>query len=168
MLSTPDGLYAHQCSMPLFVVFDPEMDPHRADLYWQGFEYWNDILGFEMFINGGFDDSHNIYESEIILVRDAYESEEFPPYVCALTVYKTVVGTGCATYQQVISTGFCDKGDVFTLSVARHEVGHVLGLAHNEELPGDLMEPTLGVQKTVRRASPGDVKILREIYPAPN
>jgi predicted Zn-dependent protease len=84
--------------------------------------------------------------------------------VCAVTTFQSEEGTGCAGFTQVIVTMLCVNDNKNMMrTIMRHEIGHVLGLAHND-VPGDLMQPVVPEKGHPLHATPDEVRLLRELY----
>lgn len=155
----------------MLVKFADDLEPRLREVAWRGFEYWNDVIGDTVFVDGGYTDVDSARaEPGVVLVRMA-EDEDPPdpspdgPRRCAFVWYGWPWPTdGCVAHTDVIYTHYCqDRGWPFMESVSRHEVGHVLGFQHST-VDGDLMFPKIGGERHPKRAAPRDVALAREWY----
>lgn len=164
LIPTQDGLSAHQCETPMFVVFDPRLSANMTNLAKEAMSYWNDILGYEFFVDAG-KVGGKLPPQGFLIVRPSLETDDFDHQACAVTTFMTEVGSGCMGFVQLVVMPLCQPmGNGLMLSVLRHEFGHVLGLSHNQQTPVDLMQPFIPKKGHPLHATPDDVGVVRELY----
>lgn len=157
----------------------------------KGMRTWEIATGKKLFKLSGMDERDgdsfaNLYESLDDKVNGHYLDQDWaktgkPELVLATTIWDNQATDGKITTADIrFNTEYYIIGDSFNLtataekevadmqSLATHELGHKLGLAHvsTEEDPYSIMNPSLYIGEGLanRKISKGDIKRIQKIY----
>lgn len=137
-------------AFPVNIVLDAKISAHNVELMLQAIEAWNTRMKMEV-VYATITSNLNMHAGcNYALVTDTWDLE--PMYIGLTNSGK------CASdlvYVETMNTKMADRGmDFYTDDLVRnvtiHEIGHVLGLAHEEERPS-IMFFAVG---------PGDIKSI--------
>lgn len=149
------------------VAFAPEVPEITRRAWSRGFQYWNAALGKRIFFiveQPLSEDPHVVTPGGLLIVGMASKAAPIAETAAAET-QQYLEPNGCVYASRIgiaqIATRYLPDEQE---TVARHEAGHVLGLAHTL-IPGDLMFPSIniGVQNPVD-ASDAELAALFGIY----
>lgn len=140
--SLKNGAHLKQCSVPILFGFSKRTPEKIKSNALDAISYWNKEYGGELFFNmGDFDTKANVSgEYGAIVIIDTVPEEEYEKYfnkdkaIGRVLYSKYPSKDGCVRVHLVVKAKLLN--DEFTETgvegVIRHELGHVLGLGHND------------------------------------
>lgn len=156
-IKTTQGLETHQDShaFPILVVINPVASDWAPEMEWACND-WNKKLGFEAFIPLGVVNNTILPAASIVPVVIDPDMHN-----AALTSFVAPEDTGIISKAFIVMpVGEMSIGGAQLM--AEHELGHVLGLAHDPELPHSLMHPT--ISSLDEELTQADVDRVRDMY----
>lgn len=148
-----DNLQIRQiCNAPIYYSVDSGVK-HRESVI-DAADYWNVVLGKQLFVYDGTSHSAPVVISQI---------ESFDNNDCGRAkIYSQT--NGCLIFSQIDLKKKCLRNKRVAETLARHELGHILGLSNNDN-PFHLMcEDVLLEKNHPIPASKSEIKALKEIY----
>lgn len=156
-VKTDSGASIHQdvARLPLIIVVHQEA-AKWAPIVEQAINEWNENLGFQAFLYVGLSSSAIPPMPGIIpVVIDEKQRNQ------ANTLFSAEIKTGKISLCMIIMPAGQYSRRVATL-LAMHELGHALGLGHDDDLPKSLMHPILTAINVA--ITDHDIEILRARY----
>lgn len=153
------------CETPVLIFENDYLDPRVFASIRDGIEYWNKTLGKQILLS--IDDPLPSQIHHVVFVVE----QDGPPYnvACGRTISEYTQNTGCVERSTIIFYKECygDKNNIVDnarmVSIARHELGHLMGLDHVEQM-NDLMNPQPWPFQHPISASPEAISLLKSYY----
>ncbi len=160
------GSVKRLCDAPVFYVLR-NVEGRNIEPIIAAADYWNDALGKRMFIYGGEDLSGEIESTPHMLTITQLD---ILPDACGWA-HRTTRENGCVKEPYVILKTSCMKDSKWTETLARHELGHILGLKDSDG-PTHLMNTSALENHKFYVATPtepvnaceSEIEKLKEIY----
>jgi hypothetical protein len=155
-----------QCFFPIPYVLSPDIPEKIRPVAQDGFEYWNKVVGWELFFNMGIAafPREAVLESGLLLVTPI-EGPGLNPFTSLQWDEK--LGGCIDSVEVVVPVSWFDYNEQALKTMFRHEVGHALGLAHNP-FEGTLMFPRIKLYVTSPAPARSEtINEVRKLYPPP-
>lgn len=153
------------CQIPVLIFENAYLDPRVFAAMRDSIEYWNKEIGKQILLS--VDDPLPRQIQHIVFVVE--QNGPLDNQACGRTLSEYIERNGCIERSTIIFYKECygDKNNIIDnariVSIARHELGHLMGLDHVEE-SNDLMHPQPWPFKHPISASPEAISLLKSYY----
>ena len=165
LLKNQAGLPLLQCNLPVVVAISSNVAPEHKEKIISAICYWNCILNTKAFVYLGEVDFNptDVQDPHYLVIGYATTSDTPGEFTAARTSYSESF-KGCINESKIVIF-FSDMTDLNRFeTMMRHELGHVLGLAHSG-FKEDLMYRKLSTKMPhVLRATRDEVIALKNLY----